>query len=280
MGVPLRQKPMGIKDLFKPAYKSKNPEVRLKAVSRLDDQKLLAEIAMGDLSPRVRMAAVSKVNDQDLLVDIAVNGKELDARLSAVERINSQEKIAEIIKVRKNYQLMGACFARITDKKILKRIANDADYNRSARRMAIENYADESFLEEINNRGTDSAAPKSKEQIKILMDKYGGVRLVRALGKFSGSKSAITALGEILKMGGEPASIAIEYLARGLSHSNPAIRECAAEQLSSITDGSLVAKLISMIDDTELHKRIIEVLKRINHPDARQFISRKGNAEK
>jgi len=178
---------MGIRDLFKPAHSSKDPEVRLKAISKLTDQKLLAEIAKTDKSPRVRKAAVARVNEQEMLFSIALDGQEIDVRIDAVERIESQQKLAQIIKI------------------------------------AIENYADEAFLVDIDQPETESK-PKTPEEIDAYIKKFGGVRLARALGKFRGSKSAIIALGEIMRRGGEASLIALEYLVQGLDHSSPEIQ--------------------------------------------------------
>ena len=257
--------------IFRPAYRSKDPEVRLKAVDKLDDQQLLAQIAMTDKSPRVRKAAVAKVDEQEMLFAIALDGKEIDARIAAVERIESQQKLAEIIKVRKNYQLMGACFAHISDKKILEEIASNPDYNMSARRIAIDNYADGSFLTGINQAETGNR-PKTPEEIDEYIKKFGGVRLARALGKFRGSKNAIIALGEILKRGGEAALIALEYLVQGLDHARAEISKTAEDQLSSINDPELIAQLVRILDKTTPSDKILAVLKRIDHPDARRII--------
>jgi len=265
---------MSLRDMFRPARRSKDPEVRLKAVAKIEDERILAELAMADTSPRVRMAAVVKVYSQELLVKIALDGREIDARVAAVERIESQEKLADIIKVRKNYELMGACFARITDPEILNRIANDPEYNRSARRIAIENFADESFLEDVQKSPGEKSAPKSAKEINELMQKYGGERLVRALGKFKGSRNAILAMGQIMKYGGEAGVTAAEYLAASLSYSNPEIVRCVREQLNGVNDPRQIARLISLMEKTELHDSILDVLKNIDHPDARQVVEK------
>ncbi|MDP8240898.1 MAG: HEAT repeat domain-containing protein [Candidatus Hatepunaea meridiana] len=266
---------MSIRNLFRPAYKSKDPEVRLKAVETLNDQSALKIIAEEDKSPRVRMAAIEKITDQDVLTQVALDGNEIDARIAAVERIDSQETLAEIIKLRKNYELMAACFSRITDKKILEAIANDPEYNMSARRIAIENYADEALLQEAIQPATGVDKPKTPEEIKELIAKYGGAQLVRALGRFRGSKGALTALGEIMRQGGEPAAQAVQYLAQALIHANKGVRQCAEDQLATISKGELVAELVRYMDKTELHKRILAVLEHIEHPDARQIITNK-----
>ena len=164
--------------------------MRLRTVSETQDQSLLAELAKTDASGRVREAAVAKLSDQELLACVALDGEHIDARIAAIERIESQEKLAEIIKTRKQLALMGACFARITNKELLERIANDASYNISARRMAVENFADESYLAEIAPASAGEQKPKTPEEIEALVNKYGAARLVRVFGKFRGSKNA------------------------------------------------------------------------------------------
>jgi len=256
----------------KPAHRSKDPQVRLEALESIADETLLAEIAKTDASPRVRQAAVAKVTDQDLLMGIALDGQQIDARIAAVERIESQEKLAEIIKIRKNFQLMGACFARITDKKILEAIANDKAYNISARRMAIENFADESFLAEVTQHRVSRGTPKSRAQIDTLVERYGGVRLARALGRFRGSPNAISALGDIMRHGGEAGVVALEYLVQALGHGNREVANAAQAELAGLNDGELIAHLIGMMENASLQGEILKVLRGLDHPDARQAV--------
>jgi len=267
---------MGILDFFRAGHQSKNPEARLKAVANIKDQSLLAQMAGNDNSPRVREAVVSKIDDQQLLMTIALDGEHIDARIMAVEKIESQESLAKVIKTRKNLKLMGACFARITDRKILERIANDPEYNISARRMAVENFADESYLAEIAPTSDEAEKIKSPEEIEALIEKYGAARLVRVFGKFRGSKNAILALGEIVRMGGESALGAIDYLTISLRHANPEICKCAADQLTGLSDVEQISHLIRLMDNAQLHPKILAVLERINHPEARRIVEQES----
>jgi hypothetical protein len=245
---------------------------RLSSVAACEDQTELAEIARVDESPRVRMAAVAKVSDQDLLYEVALDGKHDDSRVAAAERIDSEEKLAELIKVRKNYHLMGACFARITNPKILERIAHDPNYNMAARRMAIENYADESYLSELSSSPGESGPAKSPEEIKALVEKYGAPTLARTLGKFRGSPSAMNALGQIMRTGGEGAAVAVENLAQALTHGREEVRQAAADELAKLNNADLIAKLVGMMDRPGLHGPILNVLRKIDHPEARQVV--------
>jgi hypothetical protein len=265
---------MSFFEIFKPAYKSKNPENRLQAVTSLADQQQLATLAMSDTSPRVRNAAVRKISDQELLFDVALNGKEIDSRIIAVEQIKSQEKLAEIIKIRKNFQLLGACFSKITDKDILQKIAYDTEYNMSARRLAIEQFADEAYLKAFEEKSSIDKKTKSKEEIDSIITKYGGDQLVHALGKFRGSKNAMKALGELLHRGGTAAHSAVEQLAKGLLHANLEIAQEAEKQLISIKDPDLIALLVRMIQNKELQDKVLSILRKIDHEDAREIVNK------
>lgn len=249
-----------------------NTGKRLARVADCDDQNELTEIACCDDSPRVRMAAVAKVCDQDSLYKVALDGRHDDSRVAAAERIDSEEKLAELIKVRKNYHLMGACFARITNPKILERIAHDPEYNMAARRMAIQNYADESYLSELTGAPGEDGPVKSPEEVKALIDKYGAATLARTLGKFRGSPSAMTALGQIVRSGGEGAMVAVENLAQALTHNREEVRKAASAELIGLDNADLIAKLVGMMDRPGLHEPILEVLRKIDHPEARQVV--------
>lgn len=261
---------MGLLDIFKPGYLAADPEKRLKAIPGIDDQKMLALLAKSDHSPRVRHAAVEAIAEQAALMEVALEGQFIDTRIAAVERIGSQQDLAQIIKTRKNAQLMGACFARITDRKILEQIANDGECNITARRIAVMNFADESYLADIgladDKRDTDTV--KTPEEIELLIKKYGARHLVRAFGKFRGSVNAVRALGMLLDRGKEAAEGAIDYLVLCLNHANPEVKSCASDQLATLKDSELISYLILKMDNPHYSDAILAVLKRIDHPEA------------
>jgi len=264
---------MGLLDVFKPGHRHSDPSVRARAVHTLHDENLLAEIARTDDSPRVRQAAVDRIESEQLLVEVAMDAKQIDVRIAAVQKISSQAKLAEIIKSRRNQELMGACFARITDSNILATIARDPSYNITARRIAFENFADESFLadvaEELDPTPRKTQERKSDSAVEAILKQYGGTRVVRAIGKFRGSEKALRALGTIARKGGESGELAIEYLARGLAYSNPVTQRCAAEELASLKDPEQVAVIVSQLDNPALRERLADVLRQIDTPEAR-----------
>ncbi|RKX26690.1 MAG: hypothetical protein DRP45_02845, partial [Candidatus Zixiibacteriota bacterium] len=115
---------------------------------------------------------------------------------------------------------------------------------------------------------------KSPEEIEILIKRYGGEKLARTLGRLRGSANAIIALGQVMHHGGDGGQVALGYLAQSLIHANADVRVNAEEQLKQLTDTNLVVQLIRMLENTALHERIMEILKQIDHPEARQIISK------
>jgi hypothetical protein len=253
-------------------FKKNDPRARLEAVDKSSDRAELIEAACADDSPRVRLAAVAKLDDDETLAKVALDAKELDVRIAAVERISSQQLLADIIKARKNYELMGACFARITDRKILEAIAQDAGYNPTARRIAVEQFADESYLEDVTRAREEKDDRKSDETIGRLLEASGDLRVVRAIGRFKNSEKAVHALGVIARKGGESGGLAMEYLCRALGSSNPRVQAIAKGALCSLSNPELVSLLLRSLEDPKLSEPVRDVLKQIDTPEARKAL--------
>ena len=253
-------------------FKKDDPRARLEAVEKSGDQAELVEVACADDSPRVRMAAVGKLTDDETLAKVALDAKGLDVRIAAVERISSQQLLADIIKTRKNYELMGACFARITDRKILEVIAQDTGYNPTARRIAVEQFADESYLNDVTKAKDEKETGRGEAAIGRLLQASGDLRVVRAIGRFRNSEKAARALGAIAKKGGESGGLAVEYLCRALGSSNPKVQATAKGELCGLSEPELVSLLVRSLDDPKLREPIRDVLKQINTPEARKAL--------
>ena len=58
----------------------------------------------------------------------------------------AEKVLAEIMRQRKNPDLMMACFERIRSQEVLEAIARDRAYNVTARRIAINMFADQNLL--------------------------------------------------------------------------------------------------------------------------------------
>lgn len=251
-------------------HKHASSSVRLKAVAKLKDPNELVEVACTDESPRVRLTAVSRLNDDHYLEMIAQEAESLDVRLVAVERLFSQRVVADLLRSPQNIELIGMCFSRITDRRIIESIAQDNDYSSAVRRMAVEYFADESYLAEAAALKAEKAERKSPDAVHAFVQLYGGgVRGVRAIGRFRRSEKALRALGTIAREGGETGGLAVEYLCSALSSANPDLVECAEEELTVLTDPDLVDCIIRALDKSELRDPIRTVLQKIDTPEAR-----------
>ena len=98
--------------------------------------------------------------------------------------------------------------------------------------MAIEQFADEAYLDDIAGNGggqgdggtgesgdglATGADRKSDAAIDAILATYGDVRVVRALGRFRGSEKALRGLGTIARRGDEVGGLAVEYPCRAAS---------------------------------------------------------------
>ncbi len=258
-------------------HKDPDPNIRLQAVEKLKDKDELVELACNDKSQRVRMAAVSHLIDDQHLAKIARHAKELDVRMMAVERIASQQLLADVVLARENLELVGICFSRLTDRKVIESIANNPKCNPVVRRMAVEHFADESYLDEASEAATKEAEEdpgrKSESAVNEFLDVYGGgVGAVRAIGRFKRSEKALKALGTIASRGGECGELAVEYLCSALGSSNESVKECASDELARLTNPELVGYLIRALDNHALREPIRKVLNEINTPEARDAL--------
>jgi hypothetical protein len=225
------------------------------------------------------LTAVLKLNDDPSLERVAREAESLDARLVAVERVFSQRVLADLLRSPENIELIGMCFSRITDRRIIESIAEDPAYNPAVRRMAVEYYADESFLEDAAKAAEAEPERKSDEAVQAFVDAYGGgLRGVRAIGRFKRSEKALKALGTIARKGGETGGLAVEYLCSALGSANPRLVECAADELVQLREPDLVDCVIRALDNPNLREPIREVLGRIDTPEARAALGASGSA--
>ena len=246
--------------------KTRDTRARLEEVEMLQDEVKLVETACTDDSPRVRVVAVSKVNDDQKLLEIATNAKELDARLVAIEKISSERLVAEILRGRNNLELIGMCFSRITDRELIRSIAEDTTCSAVVRRLAVEHFADESYLAEAYEAKTGR---KSEKAVDAIVEWHGGgLRGVRAIGRFKGSPKALKALGTVARKGGEAGELAVEYLCKALGSANPELVEVAADELAALSEPDLIATMVLALDDPRLGPPIRDVLSRIGTKEA------------
>jgi ankyrin repeat protein len=127
-------------DLLKKKYLS---EYRV-IVEKLEDQKLLKDLAINAIDLYVRIAAIKKLNDSDLLLNIAKNGKDSDERKIALTTISDQNILVEIVKNDLNTDVRQEAAKKITDQDLIAEICSNSD--NKVRRIAAENLIDETNL--------------------------------------------------------------------------------------------------------------------------------------
>jgi hypothetical protein len=257
--------------LEKKDHTHEDPRVRLRAVEQMTDAEELIKLACTDDSPRVRLTAVSALADDLSLERVARNANWLDVRLVAVERIFSQAVVSDLLKSPENLELVSMCFSRITDQRIIESIAKDQSYSPLVRRMAVEHFADSGYLEEVAE--AEPVEITREQRVAAMMEAYGGgLRGVRAIGRFRRSEKALRALGTIARQGGETGGLSVEYLCSALASANPRLATCAADELATITDPDLVDTMIRSMDNPDLREPVRTVLGRIATPEARSAL--------
>lgn len=253
--------------------KGDDPKARLDVVEQLTEVEKLVQVACHNDSPRVRLVAVSRISDDNQLMEVVKNARELDVRLVAVERISSEEHIAGIARDPKNLDLIGMCFSRITDREIIQSIAEDTSCSKVVRRMAVEHYADESYLSELED------GRKSEASVQAFVDAYGGgLHGVRAIGRFKRSEKALKALGTIAQKGGDTGGLAVEYLCNALGSANTKLAKVAMDELAALRDSEVLETLILSMDNPKLQGPIREILTRIDTAEARAALGKEASS--
>jgi hypothetical protein len=225
----------------------------------LADEAILLRMACEDPNLEIRHRAVDRLKGNNVLRSVAIEGQHLDARLKAVARIDDATILAEIMRERKNPDLMMACFEQIKDQQVLEAIARDPAYNVTARRIAINMFADQELLANILKSVRapalrQAAAEKiedhelrleAEKQARLeqtqpdknmdrILERYDPEVVAEMLSAFRDSTAAVRGLGVILARGGDAGERAAELLGRFLLHAKPEIRLEAVTQMRPV----------------------------------------------
>jgi hypothetical protein len=101
--------------------------VRRQACGRLDDQKLLAQIATDDASAEVRSTALDEVKDQKLLAQIARNAPDAWERLVACRRVYDKGLLAQLAADASDAEVCIEAFSKAFDQ-----LVNNHEFCRKA----------------------------------------------------------------------------------------------------------------------------------------------------
>jgi hypothetical protein len=177
--------------LFKPAWQSKNKEKALKAVEKITDQNVLADIAKSNTAHEdIRIAAVEKITDQNVLADIAKIRYNFLYKLrnTAAEKLTEPKILVDVIKSC-NESVGLLLLEKITDQKLLSIIAENCVNNyvklEAAKKITDKGFAQEIYADVIkNNISYDKKIPgvykltEKENQMCILMDKISNQKLL------------------------------------------------------------------------------------------------------
>jgi len=282
---------VSLANLLKRRHLHRDPAVRLRAVDSLDDESVLVQVACEDPDLEVRHRAVDRLKSDDALRSVAIEGQHLDARLKAVAHIGDERVLAEIMRERKNPELMMACFEHIHSQEVLETIARDRAYNVTARRIAINMFADRNLLTDILKtvrqpallkaarerlgEAAETEDPKEQDTPDRHMDRilatYDAEIVAEMLGAFRDSPAAVRGLGVILARGEAAGERAEEILGRMLKHATSDIRLEALAQLRPAA-GRIADDLRALGEndpDPRVRAAVREVLDEIeNRPEA------------
>lgn len=133
---------MGFLDkLFKPKYDPNDFYTdRLRAVEKITDEKVLANIAKIDEWDEIRHKAVKKISEESLLADIAKNESDSsDVCKEAIKKISDESLLADVAINNSNYGHNAV--EKISDESLLADIAKNSS-NYYAYTKAIEKIHD------------------------------------------------------------------------------------------------------------------------------------------
>jgi len=139
---------MGFKDLFKPKYTHHDWKIRLEAVKKLKDPKILEDIAKNDERYIVRKIAyriAGMANTQEALMDIIKNDKDKYERLKIIEKITDQKLLKNLAKNDEERDIRIAAIKMLTDQRFLENLAKN-EVKRDVRIAALKMLTDQKLL--------------------------------------------------------------------------------------------------------------------------------------
>lgn len=156
--------------LFEPVWKTNKEEKlneAMSAVQAIEDPKKLRDVAMNALLPEVRLEAVNRLADEKLLREVVVGeNTNFDARKAAVQKINDENVLAEIAEQRSAYPADGEAIAKLENPELLKKIAmSEHGWEQS---KAVYKITDQAILKEIAEKGEKGDARRTA--IRCLTD--------------------------------------------------------------------------------------------------------------
>jgi hypothetical protein len=131
------------------ATKAPSESQRARAVRRLSDQRLIAEVAANDASDPVARAATETLTSQDALAALAVNGRSAYIRIAAINKVSDQALLGRIARGTGSIAERKAALLRLTDQGTLADIALSRSADAEQRADAVRRIEDKTLLVRI-----------------------------------------------------------------------------------------------------------------------------------
>ena len=149
--------------LFDPAWKTNKEEKldeAMAALRAISDEEKLRDAAMSALLPEIRLEAVSRIENEKLLREIVL-GEEtnFDARKAAIQKISDEAILREIAVMRSAYPADGEAIAKLENIALLKEIAMSETGHEQSK--AVYKIKDQQILKEIAEKGEKGEARKT-----------------------------------------------------------------------------------------------------------------------
>lgn len=266
---------MGFLNHVLPERRSPKPQRRRRAARSCTREEELVRLSCEDPDLEVRLLAVERIRTTAQLRRVAIEGRFLDARLKAARAITDQAVLAAIMRERKQPDLMMACFEGIKDQDVLADIAGDPAQSVTARRIAINMFADQTLLADLLSSLRKPALRKAaleriedpdlKERLRLeeqtangstaeeraleLIKQIDADELAEVLGAFRGAPGAVRALGALASPAGGRSQRAVEILTRQLKNARADIRLLALEYL--VAERQVSAEILEDVADSD-----------------------------
>ena len=172
---------MNLFDLFKPKWRHSKTHVRMVALDKMTDQKVIEEIARSDKERYVREKAVNKITNQDILYEIALTDTEYKIREAAFNKINDQNIFEDIVRQNNSKcNFRKEAVSKLMNQNILTEIAK-TDIDRYVRLAAIKNLTEKNVLEDIAGNDKDRFVRLAAMEIIGMINDSNGLALIKEL---------------------------------------------------------------------------------------------------
>jgi hypothetical protein len=138
--------------------------VRRKAIKKVKDQNVLAEVAKNDLKPDIRILALKRLTNQEAIFDVAKNDRKTDIRLMALKKLTEQTAISEVAKNDLKTDIRRIALKKLTNPEDIYEVAKN-DPNFDNRKIALKKL--KKFKVNVENITEKSNDSDDNKQIDI-----------------------------------------------------------------------------------------------------------------